>query len=549
MLENIFNITISRQICLSINGSAKRINTLMATIDGTHHLRKDIEMTNVKIFVCFLLIILLSGCATRVNTNKFQWHGDLAFQSMSDRVEQEHDLTLSVDLRLNSTPSTAQDLMVQESLRESLVNLLRSQGMFRQIVASGSKSDALLRVDLTYAHSAVDELQKMPLSVITLFIYTPSRVDSTGIAKAIVTSRFSQDSLTDQWHETGKGTTSTGLLGHGDAMAKSIKSLSSKLLPRVSDFIQANSSYFDQILIAKRRQGETPSYAMRPPEISKYAATIPKNPQQRLLPRSAQLHGERWAVVIGVSEYRDSRVPSLRYAARDAIEFYRWLISPQEGRYAPARVKLLVRKDATVRNMRAALFEWLKQAIEEDIVTIFFAGHGSPESQNSADNLYLLPYDVDYNSIASTAFPMWDIETALKRHIKAKRVIVVADACHSGGVGQSFDVAHRAGRGVKVVPMSSGFEKLSSVQEGVCVIMASGDKQLSQEGKQWGGGHGVFTHYLLKGLQGEADYNRDGKTTLGEMVPYLSQQVRRATKNAQCPIVAGKFDPALAIGK
>ena len=506
-------------------------------------------MNNVKLFVCLLLVILLAGCAARVNTNKFRWHADLAFQSMSDSVEQEYDLILSVDLRLNSTPSTTQDSIVQESLRKSLVDLLRSQGMFRQIVAPGSKSDALLRVDLIYAHSAVDELQQLPLALVTLFIYTPSRVDSTGIAKAIVTSRFSQDALTDQWHETGKGTTATGLFGHGDAMAKSIKDLSIKLFPRVSDFIQANSSYFDQILSAKRRQEETSSYAMRPPEISKYAATIPKTPQHHLLTRSAQLRGERWAVVIGVSEYGDSRVPSLKYAARDAIEFYRWLISPQEGRYAPARVKLLVGKDATVRNMRAALFEWLKQAIEEDVVTIFFAGHGSPESLNAADNLYLLPYDVDYNSIASTAFPMWDIETALKRHIKAKRVIVIADACHSGGVGQSFDVAHRAGRGVKVAPVSSGLEKLSNVQDGVCVITASDDKQLSQEGKQWGGGHGVFTYYLLKGLQGEADYNRDGKATLGEMVPYLSQQVRRATKNAQCPIVAGKFDPALAIGK
>ena len=37
--------------------------------------------------------------------------------------------------------------------------------------------------------------------------------------------------------------------------------------------------------------------------------------------------------------------------------------------------------------------------------------------------------------------------------------------------------------------------------------------------------------------------------TLGELIPFLSEQVRRATKNAQCLTVAGKFDPALSIGK
>jgi hypothetical protein len=50
-------------------------------------------------------------------------------------------------------------------------------------------------------------------------------------------------------------------------------------------------------------------------------------------------------------------------------------------------------------------------------------------------------------------------------------------------------------------------------------------------------------------LNGEADYNKDSKVTLGELIPYLSEQVRRETRNAQLPTIAGKFDPALSIGK
>jgi uncharacterized caspase-like protein len=257
----------------------------------------------------------------------------------------------------------------------------------------------------------------------------------------------------------------------------------------------------------------------------------------------------KWAVVIGVSEYQDTRIPSLRHGYDDAKSFYNWLISPTGGRFAPSRVKLLLGQDATGKSMKHALFVWLKKALEEDMVIIYFAGHGSSESPDSTDNLFLLPYDAQYDDIATTAFPMWDMETALKRFIKAKKVVIIADACHGGGVGQPFDVVRRTNRAIQVSPISSGLQDLSAMGDGICVISASDSKQFSQEGKNWGGGHGVFTYYLLRGLRGESDYNRDDRVTLGELIPYLSEHVRRATGNAQSPTVAGRFDPALSIGR
>ncbi|MFH2011720.1 MAG: caspase family protein [Pseudomonadota bacterium] len=258
---------------------------------------------------------------------------------------------------------------------------------------------------------------------------------------------------------------------------------------------------------------------------------------------------EKWALIIGISDYKDTNIPGLRYSADDATAFYNWTISPNGGKYAPSRVKLLLNQDATGKNIRNALFVWLRQALEEDMVTIYFAGHGSPESPDSSSNLFLLPYDAQYNDVATTGFPMWDIETALKRFIKAKKVVVVADACHSGGIGHPFEVARRSNRAIKINPISSGLQNLSKIGDGVCVISASDEKQLSQESQNWGGGHGVFTYFLIEALKGKADYNDDGLVTLGELIPYLSEQVRRATKNAQAPTVAGKFDPALTIGR
>ncbi|MFQ5582033.1 MAG: caspase family protein [Mariprofundaceae bacterium] len=258
---------------------------------------------------------------------------------------------------------------------------------------------------------------------------------------------------------------------------------------------------------------------------------------------------QRWAVVIGISDYRDSRIPSLRYAATDAKAFYTWLVSPGGGKYAPARVNLLLNERATGKNIKQALYVWLAQAIEEDLVTIYYAGHGSAESPDHPDNLFLLPHDVQYGNIASTGFPMWDIETALKRFIRAKKVIVISDACHSGGIGQAFDIARRANKDVKNNPINRGLQDLSKVGDGIAVISASAENQFSVEGQQYGGGHGVFTYYLMRGLENEADYNKDNTVTLGELIPYLSENVRRATRSNQSPTVAGRFDPALSIEK
>jgi hypothetical protein len=59
----------------------------------------------------------------------------------------------------------------------------------------------------------------------------------------------------------------------------------------------------------------------------------------------------------------------------------------------------------------------------------------------------------------------------------------------------------------------------------------------------------VFTFCLLNGLRGEADYNKDKEVSLGELIPFVSEQVRRATSNAQTPQVTGKFDPSVTLGR
>ena len=252
---------------------------------------------------------------------------------------------------------------------------------------------------------------------------------------------------------------------------------------------------------------------------------------------------KRWAVVIGISKYlnADNGIPPLQFAHRDAIVFMDFLRSPQGGGFAPSCVKLLINEQATTRNIRSALFTFLKQAGKDDLVLIYFAGHGAPEI-GRPDNLYLISYDTDIDDMASTAFPMWDMETALKRYITAERVVVLADACHSAGVGGEAGLRSVGNANL----INTYLSNLQKTKPGRVTITASDANELSREGKEWDD-HGVFTYYLLKGLKGEADSNDNGIVTITEAFNYVNNKVRRSTNSQQHPNIQGKFDHNLPL--
>jgi hypothetical protein len=260
------------------------------------------------------------------------------------------------------------------------------------------------------------------------------------------------------------------------------------------------------------------------------------------------IRGQKWAVIVGISEYKDQRIKQLKYASADARSFFDWLVSDKGGNYSEDRITLLLDEDATRVNIETALRSWLKNPIEEDMITIYFAGHGAPESPYETKNYYLLTYDTNLDNIEATAFPMWHVEDALSRHIKAKKVVIVADVCHAGGISDGFYKSTRS-IAVNANNINSTIQNLSSTRIGsdICILNASSRDQLSQEGEQWGGGHGVFTYYLLEGLKGQADQNFNKKVTLGEISNFVSERVRRATRNAQTPVVGGTYDPQLTI--
>lgn len=240
---------------------------------------------------------------------------------------------------------------------------------------------------------------------------------------------------------------------------------------------------------------------------------------------------QRWAVVVGTSEYLNRGVSPLKYADKDAESFAKFLQTAEGGGFQPDHMRILLNKDATLAKLQEALIDFLQQAIDKDLVVIYFAGHGLPDPAR-LQNLYLLTYDADPSRLGTTAFPMWQIKDVLERYISAKRIVVFSDACHSGGI--SVDFATRGMDATKSNLINQYLADLSRTKEGIVIFTASAAGEVSQEIPELG--HGVFTYYLLQGMKGEADFNNDYAVTINELMQYVEDQVKRKTKGAQNPM-------------
>jgi len=253
--------------------------------------------------------------------------------------------------------------------------------------------------------------------------------------------------------------------------------------------------------------------------------------------------GKIWAVVIGISQYR--AVQPLRYADKDALAFHDYLAQyigiPKE------QTTLLLNDQATLMNLKRTLGTDLRRkAGEKDTVIVYYAGHGAPEADASAgddDGLekYIVPYDADPRDLYTTGLPMREIETIFQR-LTPERIIFISDSCYSGATaGRTFATASR--RAV----VSETFLNRLSKGKGRIVLSASKASEVSEEREELG--HGVFTYYLLEGLRGKADADKDGIVTVDEAYGYVSKKVPEVTGQNQHPVKKGEVEGQLVIGQ
>jgi len=242
--------------------------------------------------------------------------------------------------------------------------------------------------------------------------------------------------------------------------------------------------------------------------------------------------GKTRAVVIGISDYQNPRIPKLLYAHADAQAFADYLRSPAGGALPADQVKLLVNEQATKGQMAIALTWLLEESQEGDQAIIYFSGHGDVETKTMENHGYLLAYDAPATTyMIGGAFPVYLLQSIIKTLSVQKQVqvLVIADACHAGQLAGSAIGGAQATASVMAKQFANEVRLLSCQPD-----------EFSIEGPQWGGGHGVFTYYLLDGLMGLADKNADAKISFREIELFLEEHVPAAADpHEQLPGVFG----------
>ncbi len=232
-----------------------------------------------------------------------------------------------------------------------------------------------------------------------------------------------------------------------------------------------------------------------------------------------------WSVIIGVASYKD--MPVLRFTDDDAYRIYAFLKSPEGGAVADEQIKLLIDEAATRQNILSAMREVFYKAGPNDFVLLYFSGHGLPGA--------FLP--IDYNGIDNKIFHQ-EINDMLKKS-PAKYKLCIADACHSGSM-----LAARSVQSTQNTIVGF-YNQLAQAQAGTALIMSSKSEETSLEAS--GLRQGVFSHFLIRGLKGEADSNRDKKVTIQELFDYVYTSVRSFTGNLQSPIIRGDYDHSMIV--
>ncbi len=232
--------------------------------------------------------------------------------------------------------------------------------------------------------------------------------------------------------------------------------------------------------------------------------------------------GELYAVIIGVKTFQDSQIPPLNISDKDAKDFYQFL-KDREKYFSKAHISLLLNEQATRLNVSKALRQDLRNAGKDDFVIIYLSGHGAADP-SLPNEYYFVTYDTQIDNLFATAVMMNDQH--LFKGIDTDRVLLVADACHSGGFspGIQKSIAKETDR---------FFSLFKSIQGRVSILSSKPDESSYEEPHYK---NSIFTHYLLKGLRGEANKgSKDGIVTAKQIYDYVYEKTKDLTEGLQHP--------------
>jgi WD40 repeat protein len=256
-----------------------------------------------------------------------------------------------------------------------------------------------------------------------------------------------------------------------------------------------------------------------------FTATASNKEKIEADPHSAEIfsdHASRSSVchilAVGINEYKNPKM-SLNYAKPDAMTFGKIVDEKATNLFKSVELHTLYDKDATREKILSTLEELKGKVQQEDVFIFYYAGHGS-----MVDNqFYFIPTETlrlyDASTLNKEAIEASVLQEKFK-NIKALKQLIIMDACQSGGSVELL--ANRGASEEKAIAQLSR-------SAGIHVMASAGSEQFAAEFSSLG--HGLFTHVLIRALQGEADgAPKDGKVTIYELKSFIDDQVPEMTR-------------------
>ncbi len=211
-----------------------------------------------------------------------------------------------------------------------------------------------------------------------------------------------------------------------------------------------------------------------------------------------------WVLLVGVARYQ--HLKSLKYTDDNVYRVYAFFKSPEGGGLPEEQIEVLIDEDANQENIIKHLIQLQRKARVQDNIVVYLAGQTQANAIMCINSKDL---GLSYQSI-----------THILDKSKAKNKIVFID-------------------GVQPQPTSIIKSTLFNTQTGF-IISENGIE--SNELRQ-----SVFGHFLIRGLKGEANLNKDKFITLGEIYTYVYQQVKAYFIDLYPPYLLGFLDQDLII--
>jgi len=263
--------------------------------------------------------------------------------------------------------------------------------------------------------------------------------------------------------------------------------------------------------------------------------------------------GRVFAFVVGISRFRDERVPALRFADSDALLFARYLMSERGGALNELENLWFLTNEAATRDrVTGELTAFLRgKGSGENTLILYFATHGAyvcstasqtPGKPCEREDAYILTHDSDPEDPKLTAIRMADIHDLITANASAfGTVLVYMDVCHSGNLG--------------ALPLETGLtsqqvsSELRAPGGNIGLMLASNRQQPKDRVREYaledpllGGGHGVFTFFVVHGLNGQVAPSAGNVVEMGSLMRHVEENVRAWTSGRQSPAHHGTRD-------